>query len=70
MLHKYSVIKKNKSVFNHLEWEAAKAIAEEGDLLLTIKDNHISNIRMLERVDDNYGKQFESVNGVITPYYQ
>jgi|GEM_PF-5414167 len=70
MLHTYSVIKRNNCVFNHLEWEAAKAIAEEGDLLLTIKDNHISNIRELERVDCYYGKQFESTNGVITPFYQ
>jgi len=71
MLHTYSVIKKDKSVFNHLEWEAAKSIAEEGDLLLTIKDNHISNVRILEGVDDYYGKQFKSVDGgIITPFYQ
>jgi len=71
MLHTYSVIKKDKSVFNHLEWEVAKSIAEEGDLLLTIKDNHISNVRVLEGVDEFYGKQFKSVDGgIITPFYQ
>jgi len=71
MLRTYSVIKKDKSVFNHLEWEAAKSITEEGDLLLTIKDNHISNVRVLEGVDEFYGKEFKSVDGgTITPFYQ
>jgi hypothetical protein len=71
MIHTYSVIKKDKSVFNHLSYENAKSIAEEGDLLLTIKDNHISNVRILEEIDEFYGKEFKSVdNGKITPFYQ
>jgi hypothetical protein len=71
MLHTYTVIKKDKSVFNHLSYQNATSIADDGDLLLTIKDNHISNIRMLEYNDDNYGKQFKSVDkGNITPHYQ
>ena len=71
MLHTYTVIKKDMSVFNHLSWNAAKSLAEEGDLLLTVKDNHISNVRKLEFVDEYYGKDFKSVdNGNITPHYQ
>lgn len=71
MIYTYSVIKKDKSVFNHLSYQNAKSIAEEGDLLLTIKDNHISNVRILERIDEFYGKEFKSIdNGKITPYYQ
>jgi hypothetical protein len=71
MLHTYTVIKKDKSVFNHLSYENAKSIAEEGDLLLTVKDNHVSNIRILEGIDRFYGKEFKSIdNGKITPFYQ
>jgi hypothetical protein len=71
MLHTYTVIKKDMSVFNHLIWESAKSITEEGDLLLTVKDNHISNVRILEGVDEHYGKHFKSVDGSkITPFYQ
>lgn len=71
MLHTYTVIKKDKSVFNHLSYDSAKSIAEEGDLLLTVKDNHISNVRILEGIDEYYGKEFKSVTkGNITPFYQ
>ena len=70
MTHTYSVIKKDGNVFNHLSWESAKSIAEQGDLLLTIKDNHISNIRKLEYIDEFYGKQFESIHKTINPFYQ
>lgn len=70
MLHTYSVIKKDGSVFNHLTWKAAEAITDDGDLLLTIKDNHISNVRKLE-FKDEFGKDFRSIDGGnITPYYQ
>jgi hypothetical protein len=71
MLHTYTVIKKDMSVFNHLSWEAAKSIADAEDLLLTVKDNHISNVRKLDYIDESYGKLFESVDkGNITPHYQ
>ena len=71
MLHTYTVIKKDKTVFNHISWECAKSITEEGDLLLTVKDNHISNVRVLEGIDEHYGKEFKSIDGgKITPFYQ
>ena len=71
MLHTYTVIKKDKSVFNALSFENAKSITEEGDLLLTVKDNHVSNVRVLEGIDPFYGKEFKSIDGGrITPHYQ
>lgn len=52
MLHTFSVISKRKTFISLLEWEAAQSIAEEGDLILSIKDNHICSVREVEVVDD------------------
>ena len=71
MLHTYTVIKKDMSVVNHLSWHVAKSLTEVGDLLLTVKDNHISNVRVLESVDEYHGKEFKSIDGGnIIPHYQ
>lgn len=51
MVHTYTVIKKNMSVVNHLEWQQAKDIADDGDMILTIKDNHVSAIRKVSVLD-------------------
>jgi hypothetical protein len=72
MLHTYTVIKKNMSVVNHLEWQQALDIAEDGDMVLTIKDNHVSAIRKIEVVD-YYGEDYKEnthIAGSITPFYQ
>lgn len=70
MFKTYTVIKKDKSVFNHLSWEEAKSIAEQNDLLLTIKDNHISDVKVLEGISSHYGKEFTSIVKRIIPFYQ
>lgn len=72
MLHTYTVIKKNMSVINHLEWQQAKDVAEDGDIILTIKDNHVSAIRKVTVVDyyDETLKECDHIAGSITPFYQ
>lgn len=72
MVHTYTVIKKNMSVVNNLEWQQAKDIADDGDMILTIKDNHVSAIRRVS-VEDLYGephKECDHIAGSITPFYQ
>ena len=72
MIHTYTIIKKNKSVINHLEYQQAKDLAEHGDMILTIKDNHVSAIREVT-VYDYYGephKECDHIEGTITPFYQ
>lgn len=72
MLHTYTIIKKNFAVVNHLEWQQAKDIAENGDLILTVKDNHVSAIRKVT-IEDYNGephKECDHVAGSITPFYQ
>jgi len=72
MLHTYTVIKKNMSVINNLQWQQAKDFADDGDLILTIKDNHVSAIRKTTIVE-LYGephKECDHIEGSITPFYQ
>lgn len=72
MLQTYTIIKKNFAVVNHLEWQQAKELAEDGDMILTIKDNHVSAIRNVTLVE-YYGephKECDHIEGDITPFYQ
>jgi hypothetical protein len=73
MTHTYTVIKHTtNAIFNHLDWESAKSIANAGDMLLTIKDNHVSAMRSVIE-EDLYGdmvKEFNHIEGPITPFYQ
>lgn len=72
MIQTYSLIKTDYSVINHLKYEEAKSFSLEGDLILTIKDNHISAIRKVTLVDMGYeiAKECEHIEGNIIPYYQ
>jgi hypothetical protein len=60
------------SVINHLEWEQAKDVAEDGDMIFTIKDNHVSAIRKVSVVDyyDEPHKECDHIAGSIIPFYQ
>ena len=72
MVHTYTVIKKNMSVINNLQWQQAIDFADDGDLMLTIKDNHVSAIRKITIVE-LYGKlhkDYDHIAGSITPFYQ
>lgn len=72
MLQTYTIIRKNFAVVNHLEYQQAKELAEEGDMILTIKDNHVSAIRNVTIVE-YYGephKECDHIEGDITPFYQ
>ena len=71
MLQTYTIIRKNFAVVNHLEYKQAKELAEEGDMILTIKDNHVSTIRNVTIVE-YYGephKKCDHIEGDITPFY-
>ena len=72
MLHTYTVIKKNMSVLNHLEWQQAKDVADDGDMILTVKDNHVSAIRKVNIVEyyDEMHKECDHIAGSIVPFYQ
>lgn len=72
MLQTYTIIRKNFAVVNHLEYQQAKELADDGDMILTIKDNHISAIRKVTVVE-YYGhthKECDHIEGDITPFYQ
>ena len=72
MIQTYTLIRKNFSVVNHLEWQQAKDLAEDGDMILTIKDNHVSAIRKTTVVE-YYGelhKECDHIEGDIIPFYQ
>ncbi len=60
------------SVINHLGYQQAKDLAEDGDMILTIKDNHVSAIRKVSVVE-LYGelhKECDHIEGSIVPFYQ
>jgi hypothetical protein len=71
MVHTHTVIKKNFSVINHLTWIAATEFADDGDMILTIKDNHVSAIRKVIIIDmhDEPHIEWEHVAGSIIPFY-
>jgi hypothetical protein len=72
MLQTYTIIRKNFAVVNHLEYQQAKELAEDGDMILTIKDNHVSAIRKVT-VEEYYGKPYKECDHIekdITPLYQ
>jgi hypothetical protein len=72
MLQTYTIIRKNFAVVNHLEYQEAKELAEDGDMILTIKDNHVSAIRKVT-VEEYYGKLHKECDHIekdITPFYQ
>ena len=72
MLQTYTIIRKNFAVVNHLGYQQAKELANDGDMILTIKDNHVSAIRKVT-VEEYYGelhKECDHIEEDITPFYQ
>lgn len=67
MIHTYTVIKEG-IVINHLSWEEARAISQDGDTILTIKDNHVSNVRKVEANERE--KDMYCLPLLFIPHYQ
>lgn len=53
MIHTYTVIKTNGTVINNVDYKTGKSLCTNDDLMLTIKDNHVTAVRKMNIVDYN-----------------
>lgn len=78
-LHTYTLISKYEGkmiITNHLQWKEAIARAQQGDTILTIKDNHVTayrkvTVREIPSADDEVyiDKETEHLEGSVFPPY-